>query len=248
MTSLKAFNARGYTDAVADMSVDAGLRSFMLGVYNKMGLGLAVSAFIAYAVGSVPPLTQLVFGTPLKWVVMFGPIGLLLVSAFAMKRPSPLATGLIYWTVASLIGASLGAWVVAANAGLGVDFATIGKAFFVTAAAFGGLSLWGYTTKRDLSGFGTFLIMGLIGLVIASVVNMFLQSSMMGFIVSVLGVLIFSALTAFDTQRLKHEYYALEGDQRAMAVATNWGALSMYLNFVNLFQFILSFMTGHAEE
>ena len=233
---------------VPDMSVDLGLRAFMLGIYNKMALGLALSALIAYAVGSIPALTQLVFGTPLKWVVMFGPIGLLLVASFGMKRPTPLATGLIYWTVASLIGASLGAWVVSARMGLGVDFTTIGKAFFVTAAAFGCLSLWGYTTKRDLSGFGTFLIMGLIGLVIASIVNMFLQSSMMGFIVSVLGVLIFSGLTAFDTQRLKHDYYALDGDQRAMAVATNWGALSLYLNFVNLFQFILSLMSGKSDE
>jgi hypothetical protein len=230
------------------MSVDAGLRGFMLGIYNKMALGLALSALIAYAVGSVPALTQIVFGTPLKWVVMFGPIGLLLAASFAMKRASPLATALIYWTVASLIGASLGAWVVSARMGLGVDFATIGKAFFVTAAAFGGLSLWGYTTKRDLSGFGTFLIMGLVGLIIASIVNMFLQSSMMSFIVSVLGVLIFSGLTAFDTQRLKGEYYALDGDQRAMSVATNWGALSLYLNFVNLFQFILSFMSGKSDE
>lgn len=241
-----AMNRSGTT--VPDMSVDAGLRSFMLGVYNKMGLGLVLSALIAYAVGSVPVLTQLVFGTPLKFVVMFGPIGLLLVASFAMKRPSPLATGLVYWTVASLIGASLGAWVVSARMGLGVDFTTIGKAFFVTASAFGGLSLWGYTTRRDLSVFGTFLIMGVIGLVVASVVNMFVQSSMMGFVISLLGVLVFAGLTAFDTQRLKHEYYTLEGDQRALSVATNWGALSMYLNFVNLFQFILALMSGRSDE
>jgi uncharacterized protein len=234
--------------SVPDMSVDAGLRSFMLGVYNKMGLGLVLSALIAYAVGSVPVVTQLVFGTPLKFVVMFGPIGLLLVASFAMKRPSPLATGLVYWTVASLIGASLGAWVVSARMGLGVDFTTIGKAFFVTASAFGGLSLWGYTTRRDLSAFGTFLIMGVIGLVVASVVNIFVQSSMMGFVISLLGVLVFAGLTAFDTQRLKHEYYALEGDPRALSVATNWGALSMYLNFVNLFQFILALMSGRSDE
>jgi uncharacterized protein len=241
-----AMNRSGTT--VPDMSVDAGLRSFMLGVYNKMGLGLLLSALLAYAVGSVPVLTQLVFGTPLKFVVMFGPIGLLLVASFAMKRPSPLATGLVYWTVASLIGASLGAWVVSARMGLGVDFTTIGKAFFVTASAFGGLSLWGYTTRRDLSAFGTFLMMGVIGLVVASVVNMFVQSSMMGFVISLLGVLVFAGLTAFDTQRLKHEYYTLEGDQRAMSVATNWGALSLYLNFVNLFQFILALMSGRSDE
>ncbi len=230
--------------ARGNMAVDAGLRAFMIGIYNKMGAGLVISAAIAYAVGTVPALTNLVLGTPLKWVVMFGPIALLLVAAFAMKRPTPLATGLIYWTVASLIGASLGGWVAAANAGLGVDFTTIGQAFFVTATAFGGLSLWGYTTKRDLSGFGSFLIMALIGLIIASVVNLFLQSPVMTLVVSVIGVLLFSALTAFDTQRLKNEYYQLQGDQRSMAVATNWGALSLYLNFINLFQFILMLMSG----
>ena len=235
--------ARGGLSPTADMSVDAGLRGFMLGVYNKMGLGLLLSALIAYAVGSYPPLTELVFGTPLRFVVMFGPIAILLITSFTMKNPSPTASGLIYWSVVSLIGASLGYWVIAARLGAGVDFTTIAKAFFITAAAFGGLSLWGYTTKRDLSGFGSFLIMGLIGLILASVVNIFLQSSMMDFIVSIVGVLIFSGLTAFDTQRLKHQYYALGGDERSMAVATNYGALSMYLNFINLMQFILSLMS-----
>ncbi|WP_018997215.1 Bax inhibitor-1/YccA family protein [Hirschia maritima] len=228
----------------ADMSVDAGLRSFMLGIYNKMALGLVLSAVIAYVVGSVAPVTALVFGTPLKFVVMFGPIGILLVSSFVMRNPSPMASGIIYWSVVSLLGASLGYWVLAARVGAGVDFLTIGKAFFVTAAAFGGLSLFGYTTKKDLSGFGTFLIMGLIGLIIAGVVNMFMKSSMMEFIISVGGVLIFSGLTAYDTQRLKHTYYALGGESRSMAVATNYGALSLYLNFINLFQFILALMSG----
>jgi uncharacterized protein len=232
---------------VTDMSVNPGLRSFMLGVYNKMALGLVLSASIAWAVGTIDPLTQLVFGTPLRFVVMFGPIGLLLVSAFAMKRPSPLGTGLIYWTIAGLIGASLGAWVLAAKTGVGVSFLTISQAFLITASAFGALSLWGYTTRRDLSGWGTFLFMGVIGLILASVVNMFFQSSMIGFAVSVIGVLVFSGLTAFDTQRLKQDYYSLEGDQRAMSLATNMGALSLYLNFVNLFQFILSLMSGRDE-
>ncbi len=237
--------ASGSVGRTVDMSVDAGLRSFMLGIYNKMALGLVLSAVIAYVVGSVAPVTEIVFGTPLRFVVMFGPIGILLISSFVMKNPSPTASGIIYWAVVSLLGASLGYWVIAARLGVGVDFLTIGKAFFVTAAAFGGLSLWGYTTKKDLSGFGSFLIMGLIGLVIASLVNMFLQSSMMEYIISLGGVLIFSGLTAFDTQRLKHTYYAIGGDQRSMAVATNYGALSLYLNFINLFQFILSLMSSN---
>jgi FtsH-binding integral membrane protein len=160
-----------------------------------------------------------------------------------MKNPSPLASGIIYWSVVTLIGTGLGALLIVYGArpdGMMV----IAKAFLTTAAAFGALSLWGYTTKRDLTGFGTFLIMGLIGLVIASIINMFFPSDMMGFIISVAGVLIFSGLTAFDTQRLKYTYYELGGDARSMAVATNYGALSLYLNFINLFQFILSLMSS----
>ena len=174
------------------MAVDAGLRAYMLGICNKMALGLAVSATIAWTVGSVPALSSLIFGTPLRYVVMFGPIAFLLVAAFAMRRPSPLAASLLYWTVASLIGASLGAWVLAARIGTGADFLTIAKAFFITAAAFGALSLWGYTTRRDLSAFGTILIMGVVGLVVASVANLFLQSSLLNFAISVIGVVVFA--------------------------------------------------------
>jgi FtsH-binding integral membrane protein len=232
----------------ADMAVDAGLRGFMLGVFNKMGLGLVLSAALAYVAGTVAPVTQFVFGTPFIYVVMFGPLAILLVSAFAMRNPSPLASGLIYWSVVSLIGISLGYWFLAATAGrlggtVSEGMLTIAKAFLITAAAFGALSLWGYTTKRDLSGFGTFLIMGLVGLILASVVNIFLHSDMMSFIISVAGVLIFAGLTAYDTQGLKHQYYALGGDQRSMAVATNYGALRLYLDFINLFQFIMSMMS-----
>lgn len=228
-----------------DMSVDAGLRGFMLGVFNKMAVGLAVSAALAYLVGTVPVLTHLVFGTPLLLVFQFGPLVLLLVSGFTMKNPSPLASGIIYWSIVSMIGVTLGIWVAAASAGqLAGGMMTIVKAFLTTSAAFGGLALWGYTTKRDLSGFGVFLMMGLIGIIIASLINMFFRSDMLSFIISVGGVLIFAGLTAFDTQRLKHTYYALGGDQRSMAVATNYGALSLYLDFVNLFQFIMSIMSS----
>jgi FtsH-binding integral membrane protein len=233
----------------ADMSVDAGLRKFMLGVFNKMGLGLILSAVLAYVAGTVPEVRDFVFLTPFRYVVMFGPIGILLISSFAMRNPSPLASGLIYWAVVSLIGLSLGYWFLAATAGRLGDgtiesgMLTIVKAFLVTSVSFGALSLWGYTTKRDLSGFGTFLIMGLVGLILASIVNMFINSGPLGFIISLAGVLIFAGLTAFDTQRLKYQYYQLGGDARSMAVATNYGALSLYLDFINLFQFIMSMMS-----
>jgi uncharacterized protein len=225
----------------ADMAVDAGLRSFMLGVYNKMALGLVLSAALAFVVGTNAQLSALVFGTPLRWVVMFGPIGLLLISAFVMRNPSPMAANAIYWSVVSLIGVGMGAIVIVYGNQPG-GMLSVAKAFFTTAAAFGALSLWGYTTKRDLSGLGVFLIMGVVGLIIASVVNMFLNSGPLGFAISVIGVAVFGLLTAFDTQRLKYSYYELAGNERMLAVATTFGALSLYINFVNMFQFILSIM------
>ena len=235
----------------ADMSVDAGLRSFMLGVFNKMALGLLLSGALAYVAATVEPIRNLVFFSPLYFVVAFGPLAILLISSFVMRNPSPAASGIIYWSVVSLIGTGMGALLIR-YAGFGSAYDPQGmymitKAFLVTSAAFGGLALWGYTTKKDLTGFGTFLIMGLIGIIIAGVVNFFLKSPMMHFIISVAGVGIFAGLTAYDTQRLKFTYYQLGGDQRGMAVATNYGALSLYLDFVNLFQFILALM-GSGDD
>ena len=228
----------------ADMSVDAGLRSFMLGVYNKVALGLVLSAALAFLTGAYPPVRDLMYQitatgikmTLLGMIVSFAPLVLLLVSGFAIKNPSPASSGAIYWTIVSLIGASLGVVVLLYTG------ASIASTFLITAASFGALSLVGYTTKKDLSGFGSFLIMGLIGLILASLVNMFLHSSAIAFAVNALGVLIFAGLIAYDTQRLKMTYYQLGGDQAAMGVATNYGALSLYINFINLFQFLLQFL------
>jgi hypothetical protein len=227
-----------------DMAVDAGLRRFMLGVYNKVALGLVLSAGLAYVTSSVPAVRDLLYAvtpdgrlagmTPLGLVVAFAPLAVLLVAMFAMRNPTARGSGILYWTVVSLIGASLGLVVLTYTG------ASIASTFLITAAAFGGLSLVGYTTKRDLTGFGSFLIVGVIGLIIASVVNLFLQNSMMNFIISVLGVFIFAGLIAYDTQRLKMQYYDLGGDRSAMGVATNYGALSLYINFINLFQFLLA--------
>jgi len=227
----------------ADMAVDAGLRSFMLGVYNKMGLGLLLSAALAYASVTIEPVAQFVFGTPFIYVVLFGPLAILLISSFALRNPSPTAANLIYWSVVSLLGISMG--TILLTYGRTPDgILTVAKAFLITAASFGALSLWGYTTKRDLSGFGTFLFMGVIGIIIASVVNMFIVSSALSFAISVIGVLVFAGLTAYDTQGLKYAYYQLGGDQRGMAVATTFGALRLYLDFINLFLFILRLMGG----
>jgi len=238
---------RGYARTIpadrADMSVDAGLRSFMLGVYNKVALGLVVSAALAYITGQVEPVQQLLYRvtpdgrlagfTLLGMIVAFGPLAVMLFGMFGLRNATPRSSGIFYWTIVALMGASLGALTLVYTGG------SIAQTFLITAAAFGALSLFGYTTKKNLTGFGSFLIVGLIGLVIASLVNIFLQSAMMNFIISVLGVFIFAGLIAYDTQRLKMTYYELGGNQAAMGVATNYGALSLYINFINLFQFLL---------
>ncbi|MEZ5946456.1 MAG: Bax inhibitor-1/YccA family protein [Hyphomonas sp.] len=228
-----------------DMSVNEGLRSFMLGVYNKMALGLLLTAGLAYAVGALVPesVTLTLLTGPLGLVIMFAPLAILFISSFAMRNPSPLGANLVYWSVVSLIGISMGA-IVYVYARQPDGMLIVSKAFLTTAIAFGGLSLWGYTTKKDISGWGTFLIMGVVGIIVASILNMFLfKSSMFHMMISVAGLLLFAGLTAWDTQRLKNMYFAIEGNARAVAVATTYGALSLYLDFVNMFQFILSLMS-----
>jgi hypothetical protein len=228
-----------------DMSVNEGLRGFMLGVYNKMALGLLLTAGISYAVGAMVPenVTLTLLTGPLGMVIMFAPLAILLLSGFVMKNPSPLAANLVYWSVVSLIGVSMGA-IVYVYARMPDGMLIVSKAFLTTAIAFGALSLYGYTTKRDLSGFGTFLIMGVVGIIVASLLNMLLfKSPVMDLVISVVGLLLFAGLTAWDTQRLKTMYFAIEGNARAVAVATTYGALSLYLDFINMFQFMLSLMS-----
>jgi FtsH-binding integral membrane protein len=238
---------RAYTRTIpadrADMSVDAGLRSFMIGVYNKVALGLVLSAALAYLTGQFPPVRDILYvQTARGWgmtlpgmIVAFAPLAVMLFGMFAVRNATPRSSGIFYWTIVALIGAGLGGLTLVYTGG------SIASTFLITATAFGALSLFGYTTKKDLTGFGSFLIVGLIGLVVASLVNLFLHNSMLQFIISVAGVLIFAGLIAYDTQRLKMTYYDLGGDQAAMGVATNYGALSLYINFINLFQFLLQF-------
>lgn len=241
---MNAFGRQSTTPrpAALDMSVDPGLRTFMLGVYNKMGLGLTLSAALAWATASMAPVRDLLFVvvdgrltgyTPLGLGLAFAPLVVLVAAAFLMRNATPARASLLYWSVVALIGASLGA----------LSFRYTGQSlastFLVAAAAFGGLSLYGYTTRRDLSGIGTFLIMGVIGLIVAGVVNLFLQSSVLMLVISAVGVVIFAGLTAHDTQRLKLTYHQLGGDQSSLAAATSHGALSLYLDFINLFQFLL---------
>jgi len=225
-----------------DMSVDAGLRSFMLGVYNKLGLGLAWAGIMAALTAYFPPVRDALFVvqggqltglTPIGLVVQWSPLVMLFIAMFAMRDPNPRQAGLLYWAVVTTIGLGLGVLTFIYTA------QSIASTFFITAAAFGALSLFGYTTKRDISGWGGFLIMGVVGLLIAMIVNMFLQSPALMFAISVIGVLVFAGLIAYDTQSLKHTYYALGGNEAAMSVATSFGALSLFINFINLFQFLL---------
>ncbi len=230
--------------AVADMSVDVGLRSFMLGVYNKLALGLVLSAALAAITYYVPAVSSLLyvvtpqgFGlTGLGLAVRFLPLAAILVAMFAMRNPTARSSGALYWFIVSSFGLGAGVWMYIYTG------ASVASAFLITSVAFGSLSLVGYTTKKDMTGFGNFLIMGLVGIILASLVNMFLHLPAMSFVINVLGVLIFSGLIAYDTQKLKMTYYALGGDQAKMAVATNYGALNLYLDFINLFQFLLSLL------
>src|SRR4051812_23798992 len=239
---------RGYARSIpadrADMSVDAGLRSFMLGVYNKVALGLLLSAALAFLTTAYAPVANLLYVltpegrlvgfTVLGTVLRFAPLAMIFVMVFAMRNPTARSSGILYWALVSTIGAGLGLWLIVYN------IQSVFTTFLITAIAFGGLSLFGYTTKKDLTGFGSFLIMGLIGLVLASLAQMFLRLPGLSFIISILGVFIFAGLIAYDTQKLKMNYYEMGGDQQSMAVATNYGALNLYLNFINLFQFLLS--------
>lgn len=216
--------------------VDEGLRSYMLQVYNYMGLGLAITGLVAFIVAATPALYVPIFTTPLKWVVMLAPLGFVFALSMGIQRFSVSTAQILFWTFAAVMGLSL------ASVFLVFTGESIARTFFITAAAFGALSLYGYTTKRDLSALGTFLIMGLFGVIIASVVNLFLQSTALQFAVSVAGVFVFAGLTAWDTQRIKNMYFEVQTDATATAKSAVMGALALYLDFINLFMFLLQFL------
>jgi len=224
---------------------DAGLRAHMIGVYNYLMLGLALSGVVAYAVANTG-FGSLFYSAPreltaLGWIALFAPLGLILVASFGANRLSPAAIQGLYWGITALQGVGLAALLQAYTG------ASVTRVFFITAAAFGALSLWGYTTRNSLSAWGSFLLMGLVGLVLASLVNLVLASSALHFAITLIGLVVFAGLTAWDTQRIKEEYVAglAQGD-RALTSQV-FGALSLYLNFVNLLQLLLSLL-GNREE
>ena len=213
---------------------DAGLRRHMLSIYNYMASGVLLSGVVAMLFASSGYAAQ-VLTTPLRWVIMLAPLGFVMAMSFGIHRMRTSTVQILFWAFAVAMGLSLSSIFLVYTG------ASIATTFFATAAAFAGLSLVGYTTKKDLSGMGSFLIMGIVGILVAMLINLFLQSSVMQLAISALGVLIFAGLTAYDTQRLKQEYYQLAGTDFA-GKAVVMGALSLYLDFINMFQFLLSFM------
>jgi uncharacterized protein len=234
--------------------IDLGLRSYMLGIYSKVGLGLLLAASVAYATAHVPALRDAMFSTTTSAsgapttvmtfvgsIVAFGPLFLLLCCGSILSRPTPLRTAALYWSVVALVGASLGVLFLTFTGG------SIATTLAASAIGFGGLSLIGYRTSTNLTAFGSFLIMGLVGLVLTLAANLMLHSPALDYVTGIVGVLIFGGLIAFDTQRLKLAYHRLGGDDASLAVATDIGALSLFINFVNLFQFLLMMMAGQRR-
>ena len=217
---------------------DAGLRSYMLKVYNYMASGVLLTGIVAMLFANSGMAAQ-VFGGGglLPWVIILSPLAIVIAMSFGQNRMRTSTLQLLFWSFATLMGLSMSTIFLVYT---GVSIA---QTFFAVAAAFMGLSLWGYTTKKDLSGWGTFLIMGVVGLLVAIVINMFLQSSAMHLAISAIGVLLFAGLTAYDTQRIKSIYVHVAGTDM-LGKAVIMGALSLYLDFINMFQFLLSFMGG----
>ena len=239
------FNAFNRAGTIGDQATfDVGLRAHMIRVYNYMASGLALSGIVAFGLFSSPQLASLFFQVQagqvvglnmLGWIAIFAPLGLLLLVSFRAATMSVGSVQAVYWAVTALMGVSLSVLLFTYTG------ASVARTFFVTAAAFGALSLYGYTTKRDLSAMGKFLFMGVVGLILAGIVNMIWPSGAMSFIISAAGVLIFSGLIAYDTQKIKDQYSEAYGTDTAEKVAI-FGALSLYLDFVNLFQFLMMFL------
>ena len=215
---------------------DAGLRSYMLKVYNYMASGVLLTGIVALLFANSGMAAQVFQGGGLlPWVIILSPLAIVFAMSFGQNRMQTSTLQLLFWSFATLMGLSMSTIFLVYTG------TSIAQTFFAVSAAFLGLSLWGYTTKKDLSGFGTFLIMGVVGLLVAMVINIFLQSSAMSMAISAIGVLLFAGLTAYDTQRIKSMYAHVAGTDM-MGKTVIMGALSLYLDFINMFQFLLSFM------
>jgi len=235
-----AATASATTTAGRDVAFDAGLRKHMLSVYNYMASGVLLTGIVAYG-AALMGIPQALFtgGNLLGWVVIFAPLIMVFFLMARVNRMSTSGMQMFFWTFATLMGLSMSVIPLVYNG------STIATAFVATSAAFVSLSLWGYTTKKDLSGFGTFLIMGLVGLIVAMIANFFIQSSALDLAISAIGVLLFAGLTAYDTQKIKSLYFQIAGSDM-LGKAAILGALTLYLDFINMFQFLLSLL-GNRE-
>ncbi|NJC32837.1 hypothetical protein GGR88_000311 [Sphingomonas jejuensis] len=226
--------ARPTSAGTATASYDAGLRRYMLSVYNYMASGVLLTGIVALLFAQSGLAAQ-VLSTPLAWVIMLAPLGFVMAMSFGVNRMQTSTLQILFWAFAVVMGLSMSSIFLVFTG------TSIAQTFFATAAAFAGLSLWGYTTKRDLSGLGTFLVMGVVGLLVAMIINIFLQSTALAFAISAIGVLLFAGLTAYDTQRIKSMYAYVQGTDM-MGKTVIMGALSLYLDFINMFTFLLNFM------
>lgn len=233
------YNSMDVSAIRSKIAYDEGLRNFMLQVYNYMTFALALSGLVSIGVSMVPALMAVIWGTPLKWVVMLAPLAMSLGFMFLVERMSSSTAKIFLFAFAAVMGLSLSSIFAIYKMG------SIIHVFFISAATFGAASLYGYTTKKDLTSMGSFFIMGALGLVIASVVNIFLQSSVFAFVISILAVLVFTGLTAYDTQQIKQTYDDAEGDEREKAGVI--GALMLYLDFINIFVHMLQ-LIGDKKE
>ena len=226
--------------------IDLGLRSYMLGVYNHMTTALALTGFMAMGLnflaisnGALTPIGELFFLSPLKWVVMLAPLGMVFYISARINSISAKKARSLYYVYAGLMGLSLSSILLVYTG------ASVVRAFFITSAAFAALSIYGYTTKKSLSGLGSFLMMGVFGLIIAQIVNIFMASTQLDFMISIIGVLIFAGLTAYDTQKIKNMYLAGDNNETSGKKSV-MGALTLYLDFILMFQFLLMFL-GNRE-
>lgn len=234
------FNAKTYSDS--STKFDSGLRSYMISVYKQMAIALIITALISMMVASSPPLMMTLFGSPLSFIVMLAPVAIAMYMGFKLHTMSVSAARNLLYIYAGTIGLSL--------AGIFMIYTgeSIARTFFITASTFGAMSIYGYSTKKDLTSLGSFLMMGIIGILIASVINIFMMSSALGFAISILSVVLFTVLTAYDTQKIKDMYFQVSNSQDDTDKIAIYGALQLYMDFINLFVALLRFFGDRRSE
>ena len=236
------FNTKNFSDSKAEVSFDSGLRAYMVAVYKHMSIALIITALISLFTASSPAMMQMIFGTPLSWVVMFAPVGISIYMGVRFQSLTVSGARSLLYVYAASIGLSL-SYIFMLYTG-----ESIARTFFITASTFGGMSIYGYTTKKDLTSIGSFLMMGVLGVVLASLINIFMQSSALSFAISILSVILFTGLTAYDTQRIKDLYFEVSGSGETEDKMAIYGSLALYMDFINLFIALLRLFGDRRSE